>query len=121
MFTPDLLAGKTAIITGGGTGLGLAMATKFATLGANVVIASRSEEHLSSGAAAVAKVAPAARVLTIPMDVRKPEDVDRIFLVVGVEVSDDELAPDGVLTSGVGGEPLHERLGRGRAREVAVA
>ncbi len=78
MFSPDLLAGKTAIITGGGTGLGLAMATKFATLGANVVIASRSEEHLESGAAAVMKVAPAARVLTVPMDVRKPEDVDRM-------------------------------------------
>lgn len=78
MFSPDLLAGKTAIITGGGTGLGLAMATQFATLGANVVLASRSEEHLSSGAAAVAKLAPAARVLTVAMDVRKPEDVDRM-------------------------------------------
>lgn len=78
MFSPDLLAGKTAIITGGGTGLGLAMATKFATLGANVVIASRSEEHLAAGAAAVTAAAPSAGVLTVAMDVRKPEDVDRM-------------------------------------------
>ena len=78
MFSPDLLAGKTAIITGGGTGLGLAMATKFATLGANVVLASRNEEHLSSGAAAVTAAVPSAGVLTVAMDVRKPEDVDRM-------------------------------------------
>lgn len=78
MFSPDLLAGKTAIITGGGTGLGLAMATQFATLGANVVLASRSEEHLSAGAATVAAAAPSAGVLTVQMDVRKPEDVDRM-------------------------------------------
>ena len=78
MFSPDLLAGKTAIITGGGTGLGLAMATKFATLGANVVLASRSEAHLSQGAAAIIERAPAARVLTVQTDVRKPDDVDRM-------------------------------------------
>jgi len=78
MFRPDLLAGKTAIITGGGTGLGLAMATRFAQLGANVVLASRSEEHLAAGATAVSAAAPSAGVLTIPTDVRKPEDVDRM-------------------------------------------
>ena len=78
MFSRDLLAGKTAIVTGGGTGLGLAMATQFATLGANVVLASRSEEHLAAGAAAVAAAIPSAGVLTVAMDVRKPEDVDRM-------------------------------------------
>jgi NAD(P)-dependent dehydrogenase (short-subunit alcohol dehydrogenase family) len=78
MFSPDLLAGKTAIVTGGGTGLGLAMATKFATLGANVVLASRSEEHLAGGASAVKMAAPDAGVLTVVMDVRKPDDVDRM-------------------------------------------
>jgi NAD(P)-dependent dehydrogenase (short-subunit alcohol dehydrogenase family) len=78
MFSRDLLAGKTAVITGGGTGLGLAMATKFATLGANVVLASRSEEHLASGAKAVSAAAPSAGVLTVATDVRKPDDVDRM-------------------------------------------
>jgi len=78
MFSSDLLAGKTAIVTGGGTGLGLAMATKFATLGANVVLASRSNEHLGAGATAVKAAVPDAGVLTVVTDVRKPDDVDRM-------------------------------------------
>ena len=78
MFTADLLAGQTAIITGGGTGLGLAMARRFAALGANVVLASRDQAHLDEGAAAVAAEVPAAGVLTVAMDVRKPEDIDRL-------------------------------------------
>lgn len=78
MFTADLLAGQTAIITGGGTGLGLAMARRFASLGANVVLASRNQAHLDAGAAEIAATVPGARVLTVAMDVRKPEDVDRM-------------------------------------------
>lgn len=78
MFTADLLAGQTAIITGGGTGLGLAMAQRFASLGANVVLASRDQSHLDAGAAAIAAAVPGAGVLTVSMDVRKPEDVDRM-------------------------------------------
>ncbi len=78
MFTADLLAGQTAIITGGGTGLGLATATRFASLGANVVLASRTESHLDAGAAAIASLVPSAGILTVAMDVRKPDDVDRM-------------------------------------------
>jgi NAD(P)-dependent dehydrogenase (short-subunit alcohol dehydrogenase family) len=78
MFTADLLAGQTAIITGGGTGLGLATAQRFASLGANVVLASRTQSHLDAGAAAVLTNVPTAGVLTVAMDVRKPDDVDRL-------------------------------------------
>ena len=78
MFTADLLAGQTAIITGGGTGLGLAAAQRFASLGANVVLASRSQTHLDEGALAIAAASPHAGVLTIAMDVRNPDDVDRM-------------------------------------------
>ncbi len=78
MFTADLLAGQTAIITGGGTGLGLATAERFASLGANVVLASRDQLHLNDGAAAIANAVPGAAVLTVAMDVRKPDDVDRM-------------------------------------------
>ncbi len=76
MFTADLLAGQTAIITGGGTGLGLATAQRFASLGANVVLASRTELHLADGAAAIEAAVPGAPVLTVVTDVRNPEDVD---------------------------------------------
>lgn len=78
MFTADLLAGQTAIITGGGTGLGLAMAQRFASLGAHVVLASRNQDHLDAGAAAIRSSVPGAEVLTVSMDVRQPDDVDRM-------------------------------------------
>jgi NAD(P)-dependent dehydrogenase (short-subunit alcohol dehydrogenase family) len=48
------LAGRVALITGGGTGLGLAIARALGGRGARVVIASRSEEHLSEGRRALA-------------------------------------------------------------------
>ncbi len=44
------------LITGAGTGLGKAIAVEFARLGASVVIASRKQEHLDAGAAAVQEV-----------------------------------------------------------------
>ncbi len=41
MFNPQLLAGRNILVTGGGTGLGKAMATRFLSLGANVHICGR--------------------------------------------------------------------------------
>ena len=41
MLPPDTYKDRTVFITGGGTGLGKGMATKFSELGANVVIAAR--------------------------------------------------------------------------------
>ncbi len=46
MFKNDLLEGKVAIITGGGTGLGKSMARRFSQLGATVMIMSRRKDHL---------------------------------------------------------------------------
>lgn len=43
---PDLLSGKVAWITGGGTGLGRAMALRFSALGAKVAVSGRREEPL---------------------------------------------------------------------------
>ena len=48
MFQQDLLKGKRILITGGGTGLGKAMARRFIGLGANIYICGRRAEILSA-------------------------------------------------------------------------
>jgi NAD(P)-dependent dehydrogenase (short-subunit alcohol dehydrogenase family) len=48
MFTPDTLNGKTILITGGGSGLGLAMAKHYASHGAKVAICGRNETKLQT-------------------------------------------------------------------------
>ena len=45
--------GQTVIVTGGGTGLGKAIALEFARVGASIAILSRGEEHRAAGVAAV--------------------------------------------------------------------
>ena len=51
MFRSDLLANKRILITGGGTGLGLAMGLRFHELGAKIVICGRREDVLREAAA----------------------------------------------------------------------
>ncbi|MBI2060036.1 MAG: SDR family NAD(P)-dependent oxidoreductase [Nitrospirae bacterium] len=66
------LKDQVAVITGGGTGLGKAMADEFGRLGARLVLASRKKENLDSAAEDLRK--RKIEVLTVQMDVRKPED-----------------------------------------------
>src|SRR5262245_24225070 len=64
-------------ITGGGTGLGKAIAAEFARLGAAIVIASRKPEHLDAGREAITELG--ARVETVACDIRDPEQVAAAF------------------------------------------
>jgi citronellol/citronellal dehydrogenase len=48
IFAPDLLAGRVALVTGGGKGLGKATARKRVACGADVVIAGRRAEVLQA-------------------------------------------------------------------------
>jgi NAD(P)-dependent dehydrogenase (short-subunit alcohol dehydrogenase family) len=76
MLTPSLLAKQVAIVTGGGTGIGLAIATRLGELGARLVVASRSADNLEAGTAALrhAGFDP----LAVQVDVRNPEQVDEM-------------------------------------------
>ena len=74
MFDKELLKDKSIIITGGGTGLGKSMATRFAELGANLVITSRRQEVIDSTAEELRKYGT--KVLAITCDVREPEQVN---------------------------------------------
>jgi NAD(P)-dependent dehydrogenase (short-subunit alcohol dehydrogenase family) len=69
--------GVGVLVTGGGTGLGKAIATEFARLGAAIVIASRKEEHLAAGKEAIEALG--VRVLTVQCDIRQPEEIAAAF------------------------------------------
>jgi NAD(P)-dependent dehydrogenase (short-subunit alcohol dehydrogenase family) len=69
--------GQCILVTGGGTGLGRAIATEFARLGADIVIASRKPEHLDQGREAIEGLG--ARVLAVACDIREPEHVAAAF------------------------------------------
>ena len=73
------LAGRTALITGGSRGLGLAMASRFARSGADVAIVARRPEVLEEARAEIAAAAPGRTVLAIPADMSRAEDTQRAF------------------------------------------
>ncbi|MCK4578977.1 MAG: SDR family oxidoreductase [Candidatus Marinimicrobia bacterium] len=78
MFAKDLLANKTIIITGGGSGLGRSMATRFCELGASVVIASRKLEVLTMTAREITEQT-GGKVLPLELDVRNYRDIERVI------------------------------------------
>lgn len=85
MLPPDTYRGAVVMVTGGGTGLGLAMGLEFARLGAAIAIASRSEEHRAKGVAAIEAIG--ARAIGVALDVRREalvaEAFDRIEAALG--------------------------------------
>jgi 3-oxoacyl-[acyl-carrier protein] reductase len=70
------LAGQTALITGGGRGIGRAIAVRFAAAGASVVCASRSAAELDETVAAIGDADGTA--LAVPTDVRDERAVNAL-------------------------------------------
>jgi NAD(P)-dependent dehydrogenase (short-subunit alcohol dehydrogenase family) len=69
--------GQTVLVTGGGTGLGKAIAQEFARLGATVAIASRKPEHLDAGLEALHALG--GNALAVECDIRDPESIAKAF------------------------------------------
>lgn len=76
-FPADVFAGQTVLVTGGGSGMGLAMATAFAQGGAKVAVMGRSIERAQEGAAKLAALG--AEVHALSCDVRYADAITAAF------------------------------------------
>ncbi|WP_334072764.1 SDR family oxidoreductase [Paenibacillus sp. A14] len=81
IFQEQLLEGKIILVTGGGTGLGLAMGSRFLELGAKLAICGRREEILRQAAAGLEK-RNGSPVFYKTCDVRDPEQVRELVEAV---------------------------------------
>src|SRR5687768_10539843 len=98
-FRPDLLAGKTTVITGGGTGLGRSMALRMASLGAQVAVLGRRPEPLLETVGEIEK--GGGKGTAVPCDIRDPEAVTRAF-----EAVEEALGPANQLINNAAGNFL---------------
>jgi peroxisomal 2,4-dienoyl-CoA reductase len=76
VFAPELLNGQVALVTGGGTGIGLGISELLAELGAHVVIASRKPQHLEAALTTITARGHQASV--VQLDVRDNEQVKAV-------------------------------------------
>jgi NAD(P)-dependent dehydrogenase (short-subunit alcohol dehydrogenase family) len=78
VFRSDLLWGKRALITGGGTGLGKSIGKRYLELGAELIICGRRREVLEAACAELSS-ATGGKVSSIQCDVRQPEAVEAML------------------------------------------
>jgi len=98
------LQGKAAIVTGGGRGIGRAIALAFAREGAAVAVAARSADEVAETAWLIEELGQ--RAVAIPADVRDAAQVARM-----VEAARAQLGPIHILVNGAGvglRAPVHE-------------
>jgi NAD(P)-dependent dehydrogenase (short-subunit alcohol dehydrogenase family) len=98
-FRKDLLAGKTTIVTGGGTGLGRSTALRLASLGAKVAVLGRRPEPLRETVDAIR--AAGGTAAAAPCDVRDPQAVKAAF-----DAAERELGPANQLVNNAAGNFL---------------
>ena len=76
MFADGLFAGRVALITGGGSGIGRTTALAFARYGADVVVAGRTAETLEATASEIRALGR--RCLAVPTNIRDTDQVDAL-------------------------------------------
>jgi citronellol/citronellal dehydrogenase len=106
---PDANAGRVALVTGGGTGIGAATARELAATGAEVVICGRRQEPLASTAREIE--AAGGRCLAVTADIREPEQVERV-----VDAALERYGAIDVLVNNAGGQfraPAEEIFDKG--------
>lgn len=118
-----MLSERIALVTGGGRGIGAAIATAFARTGARLVITGRSASSLDEQLRLLRAEQPEgtdpARVLAVTADVSKPTDVDRLFARIH-----EEYGPLDVLVANAGVQgpigPLEDAEPEDFAAAIAV-
>ena len=99
--------GQVVFVTGGGSGINLAIATEFAKLGASVGICGRTAERLDTARSSIEAAAPDAQVITRVADVR-----DYDALAAALDATQQEAgAPVSTLVAGAAGNflcPAHK-------------
>jgi citronellol/citronellal dehydrogenase len=84
IFAPGIFAGQVAVVTGGGSGIGLATAAEFIRLGARVAICGRDADKLAAAALELGALAGEEAVLARPCDIRQPVEIGHLVdAVVG--------------------------------------
>jgi citronellol/citronellal dehydrogenase len=109
VLRPDVNAGKVALVTGGGTGIGRACATALAASGARVAIAGRREDLLGRVREEIA--AAGGECIALPCDIREPDRVEELVADVL-----DRWGSIDVLVANAGGQfesPAEEINGKG--------
>jgi citronellol/citronellal dehydrogenase len=78
IFAPGILSDQVAIITGGGSGIGLTTALEMIRLGARVAICGRTEAKLDAAKKQLVDAGGVDRVRTFACDIREPAQVEAL-------------------------------------------
>ncbi len=82
IFAPGIFDDQVALVTGGGSGIGLATAAELVRLGGRVAICGRTQEKLAAAAAELGVIAGDDRVHAATCDIREPEAVEAFVSAV---------------------------------------